>query len=105
MEIIDYIGIAKDVIIPEKINGKVVTKIGFKAFESKGLTSVIIPSSVMNIDGYAFQNNELTSAIIPENVRNIGNYAFENNQLTSVLIPKGLTEIRNGVLVYLREIS
>lgn len=97
VEIIDYIGIAKDVIIPEKINGKVVTKIGYKAFESKGLTSVIIPSSVMNIDGYAFQNNELTSVIIPENVRNIGNYAFENNQLTSVLIPKGLTEIRNGV--------
>lgn len=117
IEITDYNGEDKDVIIPSKINGKAVASIYGEfqaewsdsdgdgsndvytvmplggAFLNKGLTSVIIPDSVKNFSSFAFGSNALTNIVIPNGVENIGYSAFEGNQLTSVIIPDSVETI------------
>ena len=65
-----------DVVIPSEIDGKKVTAIGASAFESKGITSVIIPNTITSIGEGAFRYNKLTSVIIPSSVTSIGYSAF-----------------------------
>ncbi len=56
------------------------------AFEDcNGLTSIIIPNSVISIGVRAFKGCNLTSISIPNSVTSIGNNAFEScNKLTSI---------------------
>ncbi|MDR0708871.1 MAG: leucine-rich repeat protein [Spirochaetaceae bacterium] len=113
--IIKYRGTDKDVVIPEKINGEPVTRIGVRAFTKKtnaqdigklhqegepepeelglGLTSIIIPSSVTSIGQEAFFGNRLTGVVIPGSVTSIGPRAFSENPLASVVIPNRVREI------------
>ena len=92
----------KDVVIPRKINNKLVTEIGAMAFlagdmneidETKSINSVIIPSSITGIGMAAFYGNKLTSVTIPNSVQTIGAFAFESNNLTSVELGDSLTSI------------
>lgn len=57
-----------------------VTVIGKGAFSScRGLESIVIPDTVVEIDDYAFQNcYSLTRIEIPDSVTRIGNWAFED---------------------------
>ena len=64
-----------------------------------GITSVIIPDTVISIGNYAFYGNKLTSVIIPNSVTSIGNSAFENNQLTNIIIPTSVTSIGEGAFL------
>ena len=65
-------------VIPSKINGESVTRIGTSAFsDCASLTTVIIPDSVTIIGSYAFHScKNLTSVTIGENVTSIGEDAF-----------------------------
>ena len=88
-----------DVIIPSVINGKTVTTLGGEnsdvaAFKDKGLTSVVIPTSVTTIGYEAFSTNQLTSVVIPSGNTTIGSRSFMYNQLTSVEIPSSVTTIK-----------
>ena len=56
--IINYLGAEKDIVIPEYINGELITEIGDYAFECNKLTSVVIPDSVTEIGVRAFDKNE-----------------------------------------------
>ncbi len=85
-----------EVNIPQKINGHIITKIGSKAFSSKGLTSIIIPNTVTQIENHAFMGNQLTSLIIPDSVKTIENDAFVGNQLSEIEIPSSVTRIGFG---------
>ena len=89
-----------NVIIPQSVqyNGDTysVTTIGFSAFQDcSGLTSVIIPNSVISIGPWAFDGcGGLTSVIIGNSVTEIGLAAFSNcSGLTSVTIPNSVTSI------------
>ena len=64
--------------IPDTINGKKVTGIGYMAFrECRSLTSITIPNSVTSIGDRAFWYcKSLTSITIPSSVTNIGSCAF-----------------------------
>jgi hypothetical protein len=88
-----YTGSAKDVAIPDRIDGLPVTAIGHFAFWTKQLTSVTIPDSVTAIGVGAFKENKLARVAIPNSVTRIGDYAFSYNALTSVTIPDGVTSI------------
>jgi hypothetical protein len=88
-----YSGNGGNVIIPETINGKPITKIGHRMFESSQLTSITIPNSVTSIESYAFLNNQLTSVTIPNSITYIDYGVFQNNQLTNVTIPNSVTSI------------
>ncbi len=52
-----YIGTATDIIIPSTIGEETITAIGRSSFESKGLTNVILPDSIITIEEYAFDDN------------------------------------------------
>src|ERR1017187_3193785 len=77
-----YIGYGGDVTIPDTIDGLPVTSIGDEAFSAyywdrAGLTSVMIPDSVISIGDWAFEGcTDLTNAVIGNSVTNIGDYAF-----------------------------
>jgi hypothetical protein len=93
VEIKEYNGSIKDVIIPSKINNMPVTSIGDLSFDQRQITSVIIPYSVTSIGYSAFISNQLTSVTIPNSVTYIGERAFRSNRLTSVTIPDSVTYI------------
>jgi hypothetical protein len=96
MTILNYKGMVKEVVIPEKIFNMPVTRLREGAFEEKGLTKVTIPSTVTYIGNDTFYKNQLTSVTIPETMEYIGNNAFNSNQLTSVTIPGKVVTIGAG---------
>ena len=92
--------ISGDVIIPETVEYKetvyIVSTIGDRAFTwCSGLTSVVIPNSVISIGHEAFSGcSGLTSVVIGNGVTSIGDYAFDScSGLTSVTIPNSVTSI------------
>jgi hypothetical protein len=95
MTILNYKGLVKDIIIPEKIFNMPVSRLREGAFKNKGLTSVVIPNTVSFIGDETFRQNQLTAVTIPETVEYIGNYAFENNRLTTITIPGRVLTIGN----------
>lgn len=85
-----------ELVIPERIDGYPVTKIGRYAFSNcKKLTSVILPSTLVSIESYAFQGcASLVSVTIPDSVKHIGDGVFkECTSLKSPVFPNGMTEI------------
>ena len=85
-----------DVVIPSTIDGHPVTGIAVISFNNKGLTSVVIPNSVITIGNGAFSRNQLTKITIPNGVKTIGNAAFASNPMTSLTIGNGVTKIGNS---------
>ena len=63
-----YKGFARDVVIPERIDGITVTSIGNSVFRDKNLTSVSIPDNIKNIGPNAFTGNKLEKVIIGNEV-------------------------------------
>jgi len=63
-----YQGFARDVVIPERIDGIPVTSIGNSVFRDKNLTGVSIPDNVKNIGPNAFTGNKLEKIVIGNEV-------------------------------------
>lgn len=55
-----YNGNAKNLVIPEKINGNVVTKIFYRAFEGTSVVNVTIPASITEISWYYWADDDGT---------------------------------------------
>ena len=94
-------GLPSDVVIPEFIEGIPVTTIGRYAFSNcAGLTSVIIPDSVICVDDYSFRACEsLTKIVIPKSVASVGENPFEGSPVTIYLPSDHPTlELIDGVL-------
>jgi hypothetical protein len=102
-----YKGNETHVVIPNAINGKPVTAIsrcnstngGIFREVSQNVTSVIIPSTVVEIGDWSFfpgvrsDKGILTSVTIPNGVIRIGRSAFEETALRSVTIPSTVQSI------------
>ena len=95
LELVGRTGTGGAVVIPARLRGLPVTRIGYRAFYRNNLTSVTIPNSVNHIGDLAFSSNHLTSVTIPNSVTHIGSSAFSSNHLTSVTIPNSVTHIGN----------
>ncbi len=54
------------------------TNISLRAFQRKGLTSVVIPNSVKSIKAWAFTSNRITSVIIPDSVTYLSCGVFDD---------------------------
>ncbi len=69
-----------DIIIPETLDGQVVTGIGEnninRVFSSKGITGVKLPGTLRIIKDRAFEENEIDSIIIPKSVFFLGEDLF-----------------------------
>jgi hypothetical protein len=85
--IVSYdIAYGTDIVIPSTISGYDVKSIGKFAFREKGLTSVVIPDSIVEISLWAFYDNELINIVIPESVTNISTWAFLSNPIVTVTV-------------------
>ena len=113
-----------DLIIPENIDGYLVTKIGHRAFaDCKSITSIKIPPSIKGIDVWAFDgSNSIESVYIldletwceiyfptfEESASNPlrGADLYVNNKLvTDLVIPKSMTSINNWTFQGCRSIT
>ncbi|MBQ7320967.1 MAG: leucine-rich repeat protein [Clostridia bacterium] len=76
--IVEYSGSEPDVVIPDTIDGKTVTAIGYAAFMSNGtLQSVKLNASLETIEPYAFAAcTALTQVTFGKNLWRIGEFAF-----------------------------
>jgi len=77
-----YNGKNTEINIPPRIGNHPVTEIGDRAFTKKGLTSVVIPDSVIFIGNFAFSDNPIGSVSLGANVY-IANNAFESTGYNS----------------------
>ena len=99
VEITDYNGSAEKIDIPEKIDGKSVTSIGYWAFEDcTSLKSITIPNGVTHIDIFAFEGcTSLTNITIPDSVTSIEDCAFYDcTSLAHITIPSGVAYINDN---------
>ena len=90
-------------IIPDVIEGCIVTSIGDDAFEyCISLISITIPNSVTSIGSHAFTScTSLTSITIPDSVTSIGRSAFDYcDSLTTITIPDSVTSIGSYAFEY-----
>ena len=94
-----------EIIIPYKINGIKITKIGSKEagppqsildMATNKITKVIIPETVTTLGRGAFYMcDSLESINIPNSVTSIEEYAFSGSSLKSINIPNSVTSIGN----------
>ena len=95
VKITKYIGTETTVVIPDTIEGILVTVIGGSAFNNcTGLTEIDLPEGLTRIEDYAFQGcTGLTEIEIPDSVTIIGKYAFNNcRNISSFTYPRSLNE-------------
>lgn len=90
-----YVGKEKDVVIPERIDGIPVVKIGTSAFEKCGhVESVYIPSTVKTIEYNAFDGAGISSVILCEGLETIESDAFSRTEnLKQITIPNTVKTI------------
>lgn len=104
VSICDYNGLETDVVIPEKLNGYIVYRIDYKAFYDNGLTSVSLPSSVVEMGGEAFAGNaSLTSINLPSGYKGYENSwtDFSGNEFASGAAITDLTKRYFAKLAFL----
>lgn len=78
VEIRKYIGTAETVVIPEKINGRTVSTIGYSCFyNNMDVKKVVLPDTIVEIEHNAFMYcQELESVNFPDSLKTVGNSAF-----------------------------
>lgn len=84
-----YNPLEKEIVVPEKIEGKMVTAIEKDAFyQHKNVVSIVLPFGLEKIDGSPFYRcYSLKSSVIPQNVKNIsGNPYFRCSALEAITV-------------------
>lgn len=81
--------------IPSEVNGKKIDQIWTSGFEgAASLTDITIPASIGRLGTAAFEGTGLTNVVIPETVKQVDPAVFQNcTKLVSVKLPAGLAEI------------
>lgn len=85
--------------IPSTYNGKPVKEIGQYSFYKSGITSVVMPSSIIKVGNHAFDEcTSLTAITYSKNITSIGTYAFANttSYKTALTLPTALKSIGQG---------
>lgn len=81
--------------IPSSVHGKKIDQIWTSGFEgASGLTGISIPSSIGRLGTAAFEGTGLTNVVIPDTVLQVDPAVFQNcTKLVSVKLPARLAEI------------
>ena len=96
-----------EVVIPEYIDGKIVTGISRKAMYKKGITKLKLPNSIDSIKEGAFSYNQISGELDLTNTKviTIEDDAFSLNYITSVKIPNTILSIGSGAFMNFYEDS
>ncbi len=109
VEITDYTGTEKNVVIPETINGVPVKKIStFCCYNNEVIESLVIPDSVTEIYGCAFAGcDNLKSVTLPKYPEIFDGTTFKYTPFYDELIKSLGNEpyISNGVLVFAKHVT
>lgn len=82
------------VVIPDRINGLLVTKIGEKAFENcKNVKEVVLPKHLNAIGKKAFHGCGICEISLPMDLTRIDEWAFAYSKLESICITSGINKI------------
>ncbi len=101
--IVSYNGTDTELVIPETINGVVVTAIGTSAFQGNtAITSVTMPDTIKTIGEQAFYNcSGITTLNLSNNLTSCGKHAFSYcTGLTEVIVPGSLSNMGYGMFQY-----
>ena len=93
-----YKGESTEVHIPSALGGKPVVAIGANAFNgNETITSVTLPDSVTQLEGFIFSDcSDLQSVILPKTLESLPRSTFSGCQkLTDVTLPAGLKTIES----------
>ena len=93
-----YTGENTDVQLPSVLGGKPVVAIGANAFNgNETITSVTLPDSVTQLEGFTFSDcSDLQSVILPKTLESLPRSTFSGCQkLTDVTLPAGLKTIES----------
>lgn len=94
------------VVIPDRINGLLVTKIGEKAFENcKIVKEVILPVGLDVIGNGAFRGSGINSIVLPENLSVIEENAFSFSELESIHITSEVKKIPSCSFDYCKKLK
>jgi len=94
-----YIGFddMETIIIPEEINGHIVTEIGNSVFKNcKSIKEIILPDTIECIGFEAFANSGLEKINLQEGIKSIGARAFSGTQIVEISIPASLEGIAHS---------
>ena len=96
--LIEYIGNASDLILPESYDGEYYAINDYAFYKTDNLKSIKIPDCVTSIGEYSFRNcTNLASVTIGDNVTSIEKYTFSGcSSLTSVTLINGEAEISDS---------
>ncbi len=85
--------VAYDLVLPDEINGMVVSEIAGDAFSNCSLTSVVLPKGLKKIGAWAFAFGDFTEFVLPEGVTTLGFRSITGANLQTVVVPASVTEI------------
>lgn len=89
------------VVIPDRINDLMVTKIGQKAFANcENVKEVVLPKFLITIGDSAFYDSGLTTISLPNSLVHIGDQAFWSSGLTTISLPKSLIHIGQSAFAF-----
>lgn len=93
-----YIGTDKTVTIPQTIEEKIVTEIGYQAFAKSIITECVLPSTIRKIDSLAFALcSNLEKITLNEGLLTVEDGAFAGeSKLSEIIIPKTVVNIDEG---------
>ena len=92
--ITNYLGRAKKVIIPEKIEDKLVIEIGEKVFYFEDIENVVMPDSIIKIGEKAFYYSKIKEIKLSENLVEISEEVFYGcKRLKNIEMPKSIKKI------------
>ena len=100
VEIASYKGKRRYLVIPETLDGKVVSSIGNYAFSNNWrLRQVTFPTGLIHIKDHAFWRNARLRELIftGSKLQDIGSFAFEECALRSLALPDSVTTIGTSV--------
>lgn len=105
--LMQYLGTAKNLVIPDKIDGRTVTKIYSTCFlDNSYIVNVTLPKNILYLDMYAFRNcPNLVSVNIPDGILYISRMAFYICPKLTYTVPKSLTKLENDDYAKISEIT
>lgn len=84
LQAVSYNFAAKNIIIPDFLNGYAVKEILWGNFEDVGLIKIKLPSTLEVIGDYAFIHNQIESIEMPDRFIEMGAGCFNDNRITEI---------------------